>query len=165
MITTLFQVAVLLAIMIVGSFIGTIVTNLGGLPGAIITLNANWENRWSGARWILGFIVTTVGQSYIALAWVALVISTIKLFVTAPDVWVWPIWIVGFFTAISVAAGANRQAVQEQRSGDEIAELTRNGVQYQALPVTGIVSMIGFFVFVFFPNLMSLMFGWLPLVD
>lgn len=165
MTTTLLQIAVLVAVMIFGSFMGTIITNLGGLPGAIIALNANWETRWKSVRWILGFIVTMVGQSYIALAWVALVVSVIRLFVAAQDVWVWPLWIVGFFTAISVAAGANRQSIQEQRLGGEIAEIARKGVQYQALPGSGIVSVIGFFVFVFFRNLLSLMFGWLPLVD
>lgn len=165
MTTTLLQIAGLIAAMIFGSFMGTIITNLGGLPGALIALNANWETRRQSARWIVGFIVTLVGQSYVALAWVALVVSVIRLFIADPDVWSGPIWFVGFFTAISVAAGANRQAVQEQQLGDEIAENTRKGVQYQALPGAGIISFVGFFVFVFFPNVMSQMFGWLPLVD
>ncbi|HMO82337.1 MAG TPA: hypothetical protein PKD24_16285 [Pyrinomonadaceae bacterium] len=165
MISTLLQIAVLIAAMIFGSFMGTIITNLGGLPGALIALKANWESRWQAARWIIGFIFTMVGQSYVALAWVALVVSAIRSFVNVPDVWAWPVWIVGFFTAISVAAGANRQSIQEQRLGGEIAEIARKGVQYQALPGTGIASVIGYFVFVFFPNFMSLMFGWLPFVD
>ncbi len=114
---------------------------------------------------ILGLIVALIGQCFVALAWVALIITYVRYVSSQPNVWAWLLWIVGFFTAISLTSAASRATLLEERSDIEYAEKARFNVQHIAVPITGIIGVIAFFVFAFVPSVMSSLYGWLPYVE
>ncbi len=95
MMSSIFYVVVLIVLMMVGGFISPIVLNLGGLLGGLISMKPSSENR-RDFLWILGLIVALIGQCFVALAWVALIITFVRYASSQPNVWAWLLWILVF---------------------------------------------------------------------
>lgn len=130
------------------------VLNLAGLPGALIGGSLRRDAGWP--RTFLGIILAVLGQSYLYLAYVALVVAGTKHYVhqaALSPIFVWPACFFAFvFPIYCCAAAANVE--YSQGSG--------SGVQTNAVLIGQLVAAVGFFVFVFFPNVIALGWPWTP---
>ena len=137
----------------------TFFVGFGGVPGAVLASKLASDENWhdgSGNWSLLALVVCVVGQSYVALAYGALVVSFTRDFLgQRPDLVGWIIWIVAWFISDLPASFGARDAARKP-------ELKTQDV---AITVTLAVSAIGFWVFVVFPAVMQAGWGWIPYVD
>ena len=123
----------------------TFVIGLAGSPGAMLSAAAAKRSP-EGITPSWGFFLTLVGQLYASLVFVALVIQFVEAHLTGiTGFGRWAVWIVAFFIAVAPAGIALKDAARVQR---------RN-VQHYAMTLTVPLTVIGFFVFRFFPAVMS----------
>jgi hypothetical protein len=119
-------------------------------------LEAGFGARQGWARTILGITLSVLGQSYVYLAFVALVVTWTKYYIHQAGlspIFVWPAsFFAGVFPIYCCAAAAD--AEYSQGSG--------SGVQTTAVLIGQFVAAIGFFVFIFFPRVAALGWPWVP---
>jgi hypothetical protein len=148
---TLIAVGILIVIGFSGQFLWLTVLNLAGMPGAFIGYG-----KAGLARTILGTIVAILGQSYVYLAFVGLVVAGTKYYIhqgAILPIFVWPAaFFACFFPIYLCAAAANA----------EYSEGSGSGVQTNAVLMSELIAAIGFFVFAFFPNVIALGWPWIP---
>jgi hypothetical protein len=129
------------------------VLNLAGMPGAFL----GWPSgKLLLPRMILGTMLAILGQSYVYLAYVALVVAGTKHYVhqaALSPIFVWSAcFFACVFTIYCCAAAA----------GAEYSQGSGSGVQTNAVLIGQLVAAIGFFLFVFFPNVIALGWPWTP---
>lgn len=130
----------------------TFVLGFAGAPGACLTAAAM---RRTGSQTIptWGLLLTTAGQLYASLAFVASIVQTTsaRLAGTA-GVAKWIAWTVAFVVACAPAFIALKDAARAE---------TKN-VQHGASTLTAPLSLLGFFLFVFAPSVLRAGWGWVP---
>ena len=145
--------------------------NIAWLPGALIAGKSNKCQSMfpidgpfgpleaglrSVLRFIVGVIVSMLGQSYVYLAFVAAIVSFTRSAVHGGGVFgpvLWPMAFVTSFTPINRCAAA---AIGEARAGSGW------NVQVCAIAPTEVLASIGFFIFVFFPSVIALGWPYIP---
>jgi hypothetical protein len=121
----------------------------GGALGSVLWSVADRSDNRMLRR--LALITTYLGQSYVALAFVVLVISALRVFLEQrPTFYAWPFWIAGFFLAAAPPTYAMKEEEQPATS------------QHIAMPLTTITAIVGFFVLAFFPVVASTAWPWVP---
>ena len=138
------------------------VLNIAGFPGALVAWGTSpFKERQSLAghlRFAFGVIVSVIGQSYVYLAWVALVVRfTIH---ESPAVFapvIWPVAFVASFFPIYLCAAAG---LAEASTGQ-----SEWNAQVMAVLVCQALAVIGFFIFAFFPNVITLGWPWIRYVS
>jgi len=151
---TVFTVVVLIVFAIVANFLIVFLLNLAGLPGA---LAAGKPGTRSKRQFIAGSLVSALGQSLVYLAYVAFVVNWTRLAISVQGVSViaWPI----AFLAVAVPIWINLiRARLEER------EAAVANAQAQALHITTLVALLGFFLFAFVPSAIEPLYGWVPYV-
>jgi hypothetical protein len=150
---TLAAVVILIVIGFFGQTFWLTALNLAGLPGALIGGSFRRDAGWPRA--FLGIILAILGQSYVYLAFVALVVVGTNYYIhreALSPIFVWP---ASFFACIfpiyCCAAAANA----------EYSEGSGSGVQTNAVLFGQLVAVIGFFVFVFSPNMIAMGWPWI----
>jgi hypothetical protein len=151
--STLIAVIILIVIGFSGQMLWHTVLNLAGLPGALI----GWpRGKLLLPRMILGTVLAILAQSYVYLAFVALVVAGTKYYIHQAGlspIFVWP---ASFFACVfpifCCAATANA----------EYSEGSGSGVQTNAVLMGQFLAAIGFFLFVFSPNVIALGWPWTP---
>ena len=125
---------------------------LASIPGALIwNAGSKRNSRW---RWA-GVLVSWIGQSYIALAFVALVIALMRfMFGRLPTAQIvrWLFWALAFFIAISPVylTKSFARAEYEQTAGSQS--------NLVSLTLSGVTTVAGFVSFALYPDLMR--YGW-----
>lgn len=152
--TTLFSIGMLVVFGIIATFVSLYILNFAGLLGGMIY--ASSEQR-TNSRFVLGRLVSVIGQSYVYLAYVAFVVNWTRQLVIFQDVSVF-IWIVAFLATMSPIATTGNRARKEAQ------EDSQKNVQAEALQLTFIVSIVAFFVFVFVPKAYEIVYGWVPYI-
>lgn len=147
-----FAYAILLAIL--GTLVAalwTFAVGLGGAPGGMLTeLALRRQEERLIPTW--GLVLTVLGQTYVALAFVAFTLQTTQSRLAGQSGFgVQVAWLVTFFVAIAPATIALRDAARERRK-----------VQHGATVFTAPLVALGFFVFLFAPNVMHAGWGWVP---
>ena len=144
--------ALLLAI--AGTFIGalyTFVVGLGGSPGAMLTHLAMRRTKTNLIpTW--GLVLTVLGQSYVALAFVVFVVLITKNHLnglSGPGAWI--AWVIAFYVATLPAWAALKDSARSENKN----------VQHGASIFTAMLSVLGFFVFVFIPSLVRPLWSWI----
>jgi hypothetical protein len=137
------------------------VLNIAGFPGALVAWGTSaYKERQSLAghlRFALGVIVSLIGQSYVYLAWVAAVVIYTKH--ESPAVFapvIWPVAFVASFFPIYFCAAAG---IAEASSGQ-----SEWNAQVMAILVSQVLAVIGFFIFAFFPSVITLGWPWVHYV-
>jgi hypothetical protein len=131
--------------------------NIAGLPGALIARGTSDKSQsTAGAlRFLLAVIVSTIGQSYVYLAFVALIVNLTKTAMHGGGVLrpvLWPVAFIASFVPIYFCtAAATAEALGCEESAQEIA-----------VGFTEILTVIGFFFFVFFPKAIAVGWSWVP---
>ena len=91
--STLIAVVILIVIGFSGQWLWLTALNIAGMPGALIGLQFRRDHEVRSVRGILGTAVAVLGQSYVYLAFVALVVSLTKYYIHqngVSPVFVWP---------------------------------------------------------------------------
>ena len=151
--STLIAVGILIVIGFSGQLLWLTVLNLAGVPGALIGGGFRREGRW--ARTILGIMLAVLGQSYVYLAFVALVVTWTKYYIHQKGmspIFVWPASFFACVFPIYLCAAA-AEGEYSQGSGST--------VQTIAVIIGQFIAAIGFFVFVFFPNVILVGWPWI----
>ncbi len=153
---TLFSIGLLIVFGIISNFLMLFILNIGGVPGALI---AGTPGKRSKSRFITGSIIASFGQSYIYLAYIAFIVSWTKLAASQPDITSYLIWPIAFLVVLGpIWFNLIRARVENK-------EQEHASAQVEALHLTLIVSLFGFFIFVFFEKIMSFGWGWVPYVN
>jgi len=149
-----FVAIVMLVVFGVMATIGCVfVLNLAGFPGALV---AGSPGRRSKGRLIFGSVVSALGQSYVYLAFAAFVVNWTMLAARRGDVSGWLLWPISFLVVVVP------MWVTLIRARVEAQELPHASAQVEALHLTMLVALLGFFLFVFMPKAMRLGWAWVP---
>lgn len=152
---TLYVVIMLLAAGSLAQFPAALALNLAGLPGA---LAAGTPGQRSKQRFVVGSLLSALGQSYVYLAYVALVVAWTRVSAARADIVGWVIWpFAGYAVFVPISWLL-------YKAREEAAEHTYANPQVEALQITFLVASIGFFAFAIFPALYKLLWGWVPFV-
>jgi hypothetical protein len=154
---TLLVIVPLIISSVVAWKVSLFVLNVAGLPGALIARGTSdkFESIAATLRFFVGVIISTVGQSYVYLAFVALIVNFTKSEVQGGGVFgpvLWPIAFIASFAPVFLCTAA---AIFEAGGGAW-------NVQVAALCFTEVLAVIAFFLFVFFPSLITLGWLWIP---
>ena len=151
---TVFTVGLLIVFAIVANFLTVFLLNLAGVPGA---LAAGKPGKRSKTQFVAGSLVSALGQSLVYLGYVAFVVNWTRLAISIQGVNViaWPV----AFLAIMVPIWTNLI-----RARLEAREASFANPQAEALHITTLIALLGFFVFAFVPNAIEPIYGWIPYV-
>ncbi len=151
---TLFSIVVLIILGAVANFIAVFVLNFAGLPGAFI---AGKPGKRSKGQFIFGSIISAVGQSYVYLAYTAFIVNWAMLAILKQGVSfvIWPIT----FLAVVLPLWFNLIHARV-----ESKEMEHASAQTEALHITVLLTLVGFFIFAFIPRVMEIIYNWLPYI-
>src|SRR5262245_48638703 len=139
------------------------VLNIAGLPGALIawgasdTISGKSQSVGSALRFAFGMIVSALGQSYIYLAFVAVIVNFTKFAVHDHGAFgpvLWPVAFIASFIPIYFCAAAGFAEAETGQS--------EWNPQVYAIFYSAVLAVIGFFVFTFFPKVIALGWPWIP---
>jgi hypothetical protein len=133
--------------------------NIAGLPGALVAAGSSdkSESVIGALRFAIGVIVSALGQSYVYLAFVAVIVDFTKHAVHSGGVFaavLWPVAFIASFAPIYLCAAAG---VGEAATGQ-----SEWNPQVYAVGFSEVLTVIGFFIFAFFPNIVALGWPWIP---
>lgn len=151
---TLFSIAVLVVLGIIANFVAVFILNVAGVPGALI---AGKPNKRSKGQFIFGSIISSIGQSFVYLAYTAFIVSWTMLAISEQGVsfLIWPI----AFLAVVLPLWINLI-----RARVEAKEMEHANAQTEALHITLLLTLLGFFIFAFVPKVMEIIYSWLPYI-
>lgn len=151
---TLFSIGTLIVFGVVATFAAVFILNIAGLPGALL---AGKPGIRSKRQFVFGSIVSAIGQSFVYLAYTAFIVNWTMMAISKQGVSV-IIWLVAFLVVILPLW------INLIRARAETSEMSHGNPQTEALHITVILVLIGFFVFAFTPNVMRLIYGWVPYI-
>jgi len=152
---TVFSIVLLVVFCAIASFLSPLILNIAGLPGALL---AGTPGKRSKERFILGSILSALGQSYIYLAYVSFIVNWTMLAARREGVVRFLLWSFAFLAVlvpIWLILIRARIEAQDQEGPNP---------QVEALHLTAIAALFGFFVFAFAPAVMKVAWDWLPYV-
>lgn len=141
----------------VGTFAGVLILNIAGIPGALIS---GFSEKRSKVQLIAGIVISSIGQSYVYLAYMAFVISLANVNANFSGFSKYLLWFFVFMATVAPLATISNNASREN-----IEFRDGMNVQVIALNITFLIAFIMFFVFAFAPSTMSILWSWLPNVD
>ena len=152
---TIFSIVLLIVFGVIANFLSVFLLNVAGLPGALI---AGTPGKRRKKRFIFGSIVSAIGQSYVYLAYTAFIVNWTKLAAGRDDVVGFVVWVFAFLAVIVPIWIALIRAREESR------EMEAASAQVEALYLTVITALLGFFIFAFVPSVINSVWGWVPYV-
>lgn len=153
---TLIAVGLLAVAATIASFLFVFLLNIAGLPGALI---APRTLQQISARWFTGFVIALLGQSFVALAYVAFIVNWTQLAILKQGANGWLLWPLAFLAA-ALPMWQTYSAAAREAKEDGYFDLRH--VQLDALGWTTLVSIGAFLLFAFFPLLMRSAYPWIP---
>jgi hypothetical protein len=147
--STLIVVGILIVIGFSGQWLWLTVLNLAGIPGALV------GGRGGQVRGIFGIILAVLGQSYVYLGFVAVVVIWTKYYIHQKDlveVFVWP---ASFFACVYPIyfCAAAAEGERSRRRGSNVKRV--------AVTTSQFIVALGFFVFVFVPSVILVWWPWI----
>lgn len=151
---TLFSITVLVILGIIVNFIAVFVLNFAGLPGALL---AGKPGKRSKGQFIFGSIISAIGQSFVYLAYTAFIVNWTILATSKQGVSfiIWPI----AFLVVVLPLWLNLTHARV-----EAKEIEHASAQTEALHITFLLTLIGFFIFAFIPRVMEIIYNWVPYI-
>ena len=150
----LFSIAILIIFGVGASFIAVFILNIAGVPGALI---AGMPGKRSKGQFILGSVISAIGQSYAYHAYTAFVVNWTMLAISKQGV-SWLIWPVAFLAVVIPLWMNLIHATVEAR------EMKHANAQTEALHITVLLTLIGFLIFALIPGVAEILYGWVPYV-
>ena len=152
---TIFTCGVLIISGLIIKFLGVFILNIAGVPGALIS--GKPEKR-SKAQFIIGSIISAIGQLYVYLAYIAFIVSYTSIAANRDDVVSFLVWPSAFISILFPIWFMLIRARVEAR------EMKHASAQTEALHLTLLGSIIGFFLFIFIPEIPETIWVWVPYV-
>jgi len=152
---TVFSIIMLIVFGVIAGFLSVFLLNIAGLPGALV---AGKPGKRSNGRFIFGSIISALGQSYVYLAYVAFIVNWTMIAARRTDVVGFLLWPCAFLAVLIPMWLTLTRARVEDR------EQKSDNPQVEALHLTVVVALIGFFLFAFSPVVMKAAWGWVPYV-
>jgi hypothetical protein len=153
-IKTLFSIAVLVIWGIITNFVAVFILNAVGIPGALIV---GMPGKRSKSRFIFGSIISALGQSFVYLAYTAFVVNWTMLAISKQGV-SFVIWPIAFLAVILPLWNNLIHARLEAK------EMEHANAQTEALHITFLLTLFGFFIFAFIPRIMEIIYNWVPYI-
>ena len=151
---TIFTILIFIIIYsLMSRFIGVLVLNIVGLPGAIIGKNSKSKTE---AKYILGAIICAFAHVYVYLSFVIYLITWTKTRVDSTSFSKYIIW---FFCMVA-AIGSIQQIYYTAKK--EESDFSNNSINPQifSLLITEIVTFFCFFLFLFYPVTINPFWTW-----
>ena len=147
---TLFSIVVLIILGVIVNFFAVFILNFAGLPGALL---AGKPGKRSKGQFIFGSIISAIGQSFVYLAYTTFVVNWTMLAISKQDVSfiIWPI----AFLAVVLPLWFN--LIHARAEAKEDGYFTN--AQIEALHITFLLTLVGFFVFAFIPKVMEIIYN------
>ena len=159
----LIGIAILLAFAgtLAGCVYALFVLGFVGVPGAVLTELISRKSQEYKIS-IVGLLLTVAGQTYASLAFVVLIVLSVRSWIgETTGIGKWVLWLVGFCVAIAPACMALKDGHAKWKGHFEGLSPGKI-VPYYATASTAALTIIGFFIFAFFPHLTSWGWGWVP---
>jgi hypothetical protein len=139
---------------VIANFLTVFVLNIAGLPGAFLAGRPGFRSK---QKFILGSVVSALGQSFVYLAYTAFIVSWTMLAISHQkiSIFAWP----AAFLAVLIPLWLNLI-----RARLESREQEHSNAQVEGLHITFLLTLLGFFVFALFPSVMQSGYGWVPYV-
>lgn len=151
---TLFSIGVLVFFGIIAYLVSIFALNIAGLPGSIL---AGEPEKRTKSQFVFGSVVSAIGQSFVYLIYTAFIVKWTLLVVLLQGV-TWSLWIFAFLAVMLplwiLLIGA-RVDVKESEDANP---------QTEALHITFVIVLVGFFVFAFSPYTIEIIYGWVPFI-
>ena len=151
---TLFTICMLMVMGLIANYLAAFILNIAGIPGALL---AGIPGQRSKLQFRIGVIMSAIGQSYFYLAYTAFVVNWTRLAVSIQGA-SWFVWIAAFLAVVMPLMLNLSHAMTEARESKIV------GAPVEGLNLTVWFAVIGFFVFVFFPNIAKQFYGWIPCI-
>lgn len=151
---TLFSITVLVILGIIVNFVTVFVLNFAGLPGALL---AGKPGKRSKEQFIFGSIISAIGQSFVYLAYTAFIVNWTILATSKQGV-SFIIWSIAFLVVV-LPLWLNLTHARV-----EAKEMQHASAQTEALHITFLLTLIGFFIFAFIPRIMEIIYNWVPYI-
>lgn len=142
---TFSTVLLLIVYGIVAFYLSTYILNIAGLPGALLAR----KSKKDSGLYILGSLVSALGQSFIYLAYISFIV---RYGLEASN---FVVWIFVFLSSMGPIVQNTNIAEREAREDGY-----HTNPQIKGLNISIIISLIAFFVFVFNPDFMESIYGW-----
>lgn len=133
--------------------IGIPFLNIAGLPGALIAWKSTLRTT---PRYMTGLVVSAIGQAYVYLAFMIYIINWTRAHVAPEGFSKYAVW---FFCAVSTIGAVQQMHDQARKEAKEHPTGFVNP-QIQALFITEVIALFGFFAFAFFPHLTEPLWSW-----
>jgi cation transport ATPase len=151
---------ILFILLVGGAFIGWITTILLPIVGIIGEGIAGAPEKRSKLRLSIGILIGTILQSYFYFSYVALIVGWINTKINYDSWTKFIFWIISFLVCIfPIFLGAvnakNHHNNKQTGYYSAIAESMRISANF---------SIIGFFLFIFYPTVMKILWFWVPFV-
>lgn len=155
---TILSMLLLLIYGVIGTFLMFGATNFLGLPGVLVACGSGLSKIRSGKRYVIGAIVSAIGQSYANLAFVSFMVSWTHIASDREDVVGFLIWPIAFL-AVMLPTLANLTITNSNASRREYADPQGN-----AYVITFFVTLLAFPLFAILPVLMKA-WEYIPMVS
>jgi len=171
---TLFSIVLLIILGVIAKFIIPFVLTVVSLPGRFIAFPGDIGKR-SKIRILFGTLISIVTQSYVYLAYTTFVVNWTMLAISKQGVsfiiWpiaflvvVLPIWFFLNDTKTTAKKIEHTSKGMSNRLKGSIAETQMFSMLAQSLLITSLLTLTGFFIFAFIPNVMEIIYNWVPYI-
>ena len=156
MVTFLIIVGSIVLFSLISRLIGPLFLNTVGLPGALIG-SKSYEKK--EIKYIIGSIVSGIGQSYLYIAFMIYIIDFSRLLINEKGVNKYFMWIIclifllGTIQQIRHKGKLDFSQTQKETNSSHDPQLT-------GLLITEIITFVGFFVIVFYPKIIHPLWTW-----
>ncbi len=173
---TIYAVVMLLTFGGVAKMLTPFILTVVSLPGRFIAF-PNATSTFTKPRFILGTIIATILQSYVYLAYTAFIINWTMLaiqkqrvsFIVLPLTFlatILPVWFAfkDFRLNVKEMDLLNKEKLGEFSRHEAEKSKSMFNILAQASLITFLLTLLGFFVFSSAPEIMDIIYGWVPFV-
>ncbi len=143
-----------------GALLGWLTIVILPLIGTIGEAIAGTSEERSKLRLSFGIWIGAIFQSYFYFSFIALVISWTEIKINSDSWTKFIIWLIAFLVCIlPIFIGSTR--IKAHQKSKESGKLSAIG---ESMQITALLSIIAFFVFVFYPEVKETFWHWVPYV-
>jgi hypothetical protein len=157
MVTFLIIISCIILFRLISRFIGPLILNIVGLPGALIGFKSQSKKE---VKFIIGSIISGIGQSYIYIAFMIYIIDFSRLLIEVKGINKYFMWITCFIFLIGTIQQTRYLGKLEFLMDQCDLDTHNENPQINGLFITEIIAFISFFVIIFYPKIIHPFWTW-----
>jgi hypothetical protein len=157
MITFLIIVGCIFFFSLISRLIGPLILNIAGLPGALIGYKSFDKKE---IKYIIGSIVSGIGQSYLYIAFMIYIIDFSRLLIDVKGVNKYFMWTICFIFLIGTIQQIRHKGKLEFNETQNETDFQYKNPQITGLLITEIIVFVGFFAIAFYPKIIHPLWTW-----